>query len=132
MRWAGQRPTENRKGANKTPFSWLRGRDLNLSSVSTTKRLQELGVFCVIHPRSVAGGKRISQTVALAVRLLPGMAHMAISIVDSNDTFRKSLRAFITGLGHEVFEPSTGQEAMDKACSVHPDLIPMERVRKLI
>src|SRR5215475_1088367 len=89
-------------------------------------------VFCVIHPRSVAGGKRISQTVALAVRLLPGMAHMAISIVDSNDTFRKSLRAFITGLGHEVFEPSTGQEAMDKACSVHPDLIPMERVRKLI
>ena len=49
-----------------------------------------------------------------------------ILIVDSNDTFRESLRNSIIGLGHEVFEASTGQEAIDKACSLHPDLIMMD------
>ena len=49
-----------------------------------------------------------------------------ILIVDSNDTFRESLRKSITGLGHEVFEATTGQEAIDKACSMHPDLILMD------
>jgi CheY-like chemotaxis protein len=47
-------------------------------------------------------------------------------IVDSNDAFRESLRAFIKGLGHEVFEAATGLEAIDKASSVHPDLIMMD------
>jgi CheY-like chemotaxis protein len=46
-----------------------------------------------------------------------------ILIVDSDDRFRETLRAFITGLGHQVFEAATGLEAIDKACSIRPDLI---------
>lgn len=49
-----------------------------------------------------------------------------ILIVDSNDAFRESLRALIQAMGHEVFEAATGQEAVDKACSIHPDLIMMD------
>jgi len=49
-----------------------------------------------------------------------------ILIVDSNDAFRATLRAFINGLGHEVFEGATGPEAIDKASSIHPDLIMMD------
>jgi CheY-like chemotaxis protein len=66
--------------------------------------------------------------LAFLVLLPLDVGHTAkkILIVDSNDTFRESLRTFISGLGHEVFEAATGQEAMDKACSVHPDLILMD------
>ena len=66
--------------------------------------------------------------LAFLVLLPPDMGHTAkkILIVDSSDAFRESLRKFITGLGHEVFEASTGQEAIDKACSMHPDLIVMD------
>jgi CheY-like chemotaxis protein len=46
-----------------------------------------------------------------------------ILIVDGDDRFRESLRVFITGLGHQVFEAATGLEAIDKACSIRPDLI---------
>jgi CheY-like chemotaxis protein len=49
-----------------------------------------------------------------------------ILIVDSNDAFRESIRAFIKGLGHEVFEATTGLDAMEKASSIHPDLILMD------
>jgi two-component system, cell cycle response regulator DivK len=49
-----------------------------------------------------------------------------ILIVDSNEKFRDSLRAFFTGLGHEVFEAASGPEALDKAFSLHPDLIMMD------
>lgn len=49
-----------------------------------------------------------------------------ILIVDSNDAFRESLRGLIQDIGHEVFEAATGQEAIDKACSIHPDLIMMD------
>ncbi len=49
-----------------------------------------------------------------------------ILIVDSNDAFRESVRAFIKGLGHEVFEAATGPDAMEKASSIHPDLIIMD------
>jgi two-component system cell cycle response regulator DivK len=49
-----------------------------------------------------------------------------ILIVDSNEDFRESLRVFIKGLGHEVFEGGTGPEAIDKASSIHPDLIMMD------
>jgi len=49
-----------------------------------------------------------------------------ILIVDSNDSFRESLRAFIQGLGHQVFEADTGPEAIDKVSSIHPDLIIMD------
>ena len=49
-----------------------------------------------------------------------------ILVVDSNDTFRESLRTFISRLGYEVFEATTGQEAIDRACSIYPDLILMD------
>ena len=49
-----------------------------------------------------------------------------ILIADSNDSFRVSLRTFFQGLGHEVFEATTGHEALDKASSVRPDLIMTE------
>src|SRR5678815_3611790 len=49
-----------------------------------------------------------------------------ILIVDSNDAFRATLGQFIKGLGHEVFEGVTGPEAIDKASTIHPDLIMMD------
>jgi CheY-like chemotaxis protein len=49
-----------------------------------------------------------------------------ILIVDSNDTVRESLRAFIQGLGYEVFEAATGLDAIEKASSMVTDLIIME------
>lgn len=56
------------------------------------------------------------------------MGNMAkkILVVDSNDDFRTALREFIKSLGHEVFEAGTGLEAIDKACTLHPDLIMMD------
>ncbi|HEY7713103.1 MAG TPA: response regulator [Candidatus Binatia bacterium] len=49
-----------------------------------------------------------------------------ILIVDSNDGFRESLRKFIQSLGHEVFEATNGLEGIDKASTLHPDLIMMD------
>jgi len=49
-----------------------------------------------------------------------------VLIVDRNDAFRSSLGRFLNGLGHDVFEGVTGQEAIDKASSILPDLIMME------
>ncbi|HEY7316309.1 MAG TPA: response regulator [Candidatus Binatia bacterium] len=49
-----------------------------------------------------------------------------ILIVDGDDVFRESLRALVQDMGHEVFVAATGQEAIDQACSIHPDLIMME------
>jgi len=49
-----------------------------------------------------------------------------VLIVDRNDAFRSSLGTFLNGLGHDVFEGVTGQEAIDKASSILPDLIMME------
>jgi two-component system, cell cycle response regulator DivK len=49
-----------------------------------------------------------------------------VLIVDSNANFRESLREFIKGLGHEVFEGTSGPEAIEKASSIHPDLIMMD------
>ena len=49
-----------------------------------------------------------------------------ILIADSNDSFRGSLRKFIQGLGHEVFEAATGPDTIEKASSIRPDLIMME------
>lgn len=48
-----------------------------------------------------------------------------ILIVDDNDAGRESLGALIKGLGYEVFEAATGLEAIDRASSIHPDLIMM-------
>jgi CheY-like chemotaxis protein len=49
-----------------------------------------------------------------------------ILIVDGNAGFRESLREFIGTLGHEVFEATSGLEAIDKATSLRPDLIMMD------
>jgi len=48
-----------------------------------------------------------------------------ILIVDDNDACRESLGALIKDLGYEVFEAATGLEAIDRATSIHPDLIMM-------
>ena len=72
--------------------------------------------------------RRLLSGPASFVLLLPFMQNTTkkILIVDSNDDFRESLRVFIKGLGHEVFEGATGPEAIDKASSIHPDLIMMD------
>jgi len=49
-----------------------------------------------------------------------------VLIVDNNDAFRTSLGSFLKDLGHEVFESATGQDAIDKASSIRPDLIMMD------
>ena len=49
-----------------------------------------------------------------------------ILVADGDETFRKSLRAFITGLGHDVHEASTGAEAIEKVSSTRPDLVIMD------
>ena len=49
-----------------------------------------------------------------------------VLIVDSNATVRAALGTFLKGLGHEVFEGATGQEAIDKASSIRPDLIMLD------
>ena len=66
--------------------------------------------------------------LASLVLLPPNMANKTrkILIVDNNDAWRDTLGGFIKGLGHEVFEASTGQEAIDRASSLHPDLIMMD------
>ena len=81
----------------------------------------------------VTGGKEVPKGRLLSgpasfVLLLPFMQNTTkkILIVDSNDDFRESLRVFIKGLGHQVFEGATGPEAIDKASSIHPDLIMMD------
>jgi len=71
---------------------------------------------------------RLLCRLASFVRLLRCMWNTAkkILIVDSNDAFRESIRTFIKGLGHEVFEAATGLDAIEKASSLHPDLIIMD------
>jgi CheY-like chemotaxis protein len=49
-----------------------------------------------------------------------------ILIVDNDHTCRETLGVFIKGLGYEVFEATTGMEAIDRASSIHPDLIMMD------
>ncbi len=49
-----------------------------------------------------------------------------ILIADNNDACRETLGVSIKGLGYEVFEAATGLEAIDKASSLHPDLIMMD------
>jgi CheY-like chemotaxis protein len=49
-----------------------------------------------------------------------------ILLVDSDDGFRKSLRTFITSLGHDVYEACTGPKAIEEVSSTRPDLIIMD------
>ena len=66
--------------------------------------------------------------LASLVLLSLGMWNTAkkILIVDDNDSCRESLGGFIKGLGYEVFEATTGLEAIDRASSIHPNLIMMD------
>jgi two-component system, cell cycle response regulator DivK len=48
-----------------------------------------------------------------------------ILIVDENNVWRISLGIFIKSLGYEVFEATTGAEAVHKGSSLRPDLIMM-------
>jgi CheY-like chemotaxis protein len=49
-----------------------------------------------------------------------------ILIVEDNEDWRMLLGVFIQRLGYEVFEATTGLEAIDRAITVHPDLILMD------
>lgn len=49
-----------------------------------------------------------------------------ILIADESNTFRESLGRFLKGLGYEVFEATTGPEAINKASSLQPHLIMMD------
>jgi CheY-like chemotaxis protein len=49
-----------------------------------------------------------------------------ILLVDSDEAFRKSVRTFINGLGHEVDEAASGPEAIERVSSARPDLIIMD------
>ena len=66
--------------------------------------------------------------LALLVRLRFTMQNAAkkILIVDEDNTSREKLGGFIKGLGYEVFEATTGSEAIDQASKIRPDLIMMD------
>ena len=49
-----------------------------------------------------------------------------ILIADENDACRESLGVSIRSLGYEVVEAATGPEAIEKASSLHPNLIMMD------
>ena len=51
-----------------------------------------------------------------------------ILLVDDNDDVRKLLALFIKNLGYKVFEAATGSEAVNRASTIHPDLIVMDLV----
>lgn len=58
--------------------------------------------------------------------LTMGNTTSKVLIVDSNDNSRGPLTSFIKGLGHEVFEASSGPEAIEKAATINPNLIMMD------
>jgi CheY-like chemotaxis protein len=66
--------------------------------------------------------------MASFVLKFPVMVNTAkkILLVDGDESFRKSLRTFISGLGHEVDEAASGPEAIAKVSSFHPHLIIMD------
>jgi two-component system cell cycle response regulator DivK len=66
--------------------------------------------------------------LAFFVLILRSMRNTAkkILIVDSNHSFRESLRSFIQSLGYQAFEADTGPEALDRVSSIHPDLVIMD------
>ena len=49
-----------------------------------------------------------------------------VLVVEDNGDWRDLLRLMIERAGHEVFEVTTGLEAVDRASSVNPDLILMD------
>jgi CheY-like chemotaxis protein len=49
-----------------------------------------------------------------------------ILLVEDNDEVRELLALFMKRLGYNVFEAATGLEAIDRASTLHPDLILMD------
>ena len=99
-----------------------------------TFRIERARRIC--HGEISQDGRFRQETTRTAVFILSGilcaftpcMRNTAkkILIVDENDVCRESLRESIKSLGYEVFEAATGPEAIDKASSMHPDLIMMD------
>jgi CheY-like chemotaxis protein len=46
-----------------------------------------------------------------------------VLVADDRETGRELVRAVLENSGHQVFEASDGQEAVEQACQLHPDLI---------
>ena len=95
--------------------------------------MQDSSHFGAIYLSMVIPGKKIPKRVfALAgipcASTPPCMRNTTkkILIADNNDACRETLGVSIKDLGYEVFEAATGQEAIDKASSLHPDLIMMD------
>ena len=80
------------------------------------------------HSRQEITKTAVFTLLASLVLLPPYMRNTTkrILIVDENDACRESLGVSIKSLGYEVFEAATGPEAIDKASSIHPDLIMMD------
>ena len=49
-----------------------------------------------------------------------------VLVVEDNDDWREFLAMLIKRLGYEVFEATTGIEAIERASSIYPDLILMD------
>jgi CheY-like chemotaxis protein len=80
------------------------------------------------HSRQENTKRQLFPPPGIACASTPAMLNTAkkILIVDNNDSCRESLGAFIKGLGYEVFEAAMGPEAIDRASSIHPNLIMMD------
>ena len=91
-------------------------------STRVSPRLQEG------HSRQEKTKRAVFPCLASVVLLRPIMRNTAkkILIVDEDHVCRETLGGLIKGLGYEVFEATTGPEAIDRASNIHPDLIMMD------
>src|SRR5215510_1777983 len=82
----------------------------------------------MVHPSKKIPRQWLFCWLAFLVLLRLHMRNTAkkILIVDENHACRESLGASIKSLGYEVVEAATGLEAIEKASSMHPDLIMMD------
>ena len=81
--------------------------------VHPSKKIQRQWLFCWL-------------AFLVLLRLHMRSTAKKILIVDENNACRHSLGVSIKSLGYEVVEAATGPEAIDKASSLHPDLIMMD------
>lgn len=54
------------------------------------------------------------------------LAPKKVLLVEDNTDLRELLTIIVKKLGHEVFVATTGEEAIERACAVRPDLIIMD------
>ncbi|MBF0159127.1 MAG: response regulator [Magnetococcales bacterium] len=84
----------------------------------------------VVHPNdaessSIAGTLVTAPAITARVRQLP-MTPLAILIVDDSDDNCRLIATFFRGLPHRVELASNGQEALEKFCNDHFDLVLMD------